>query len=313
MPTSFLLSLGASAALLVVCVAMHFYGLRRQQRDAYLWPLLGGVLLLFLLWLPTFSAYALGLFLFVASMAAGGPLTGLVVVGLFALGVYHLPGGALMTTSVLFVLVMALLLQDARAHLARLERVGGLEAGRTPDKEVGLGAVVTQSNKLQVPGVEKTLAAAWWMRFDGERQSTSGELVPLRWREGLALLDPRGAELEIVDTCEKFEGEKARQLANEFGFSPKDKDDLNECHVYWLRENDSLYLVGRPQWESSPLQASYRGSALAPVFRSGEPDKVWVANKSDEQVHNDAKYALVSWLVWGAVFVGFAVVSTQIL
>lgn len=274
------------------------------------------------LWLPDYlrTPVATLLATLIFSLGAGlapGILTGALV---FALAYFLVPGGGtVLVLGILACIAIGVVTLSAR-RLRRMARAFRLTPGVAPDGDVELGGIALAIRPLSPPGVELSCllyrASPW-----AEGQVASHEPFAIRSAEGLAVIEPSGAELDLEGKKRTLSAEEARTL---LGFSaelPTPKGGGGPGDLAYLEEGSACYVVGVPVWEPAsaelvaraanalPEPAGYRGAPTVPVFRSTPEHRLYLADRPEDSVRHETLFNLWAWSSWGVLWVGVAVLQ----
>jgi membrane protein implicated in regulation of membrane protease activity len=250
---------------------------------------------------PVITLLVTALFLLAAGFWAGAIMGGICL----ALSLFAVPGGGTVFVLGVLVLVAIVVVVMSARRIRRMARARALEPGRVPVGDVELGGRVAPLRTISPPGVEQPCVA--WCANPWDRRPQSTELFAIHAAQGVALVDPAGAELDLKQHTRKLTEDEARALLELRDGEPPPKDKSGPGALCWIEEGTEAYVVGVPSWELVPGgQGDYRGAPLLPVFRSREGAKVYVADRPEWEVRRESLFALISFALWGPEWIAIA-------
>jgi hypothetical protein len=294
------------AAILVCAIGLHVASrVMKRHPDTIYEIVIIAFALAMMIMVPSFArSLVVGGFCVTVMIGVGGLWFTLTLLGLVAATAFWLPGGVSALLLGILAIVGISQIRAKRRHLVRLSRAHTLVANEEVFDEVEL----TGKIRAVVPTVDPVFGepcAMWKLAGAG---SESQGLVEIRGATGSAIIDPKSVRLEWSQPGKGLDRDQTVRVAEKLGISVPTEED-GTFSLYTLPEDTECYVVGKPTWEMSPAATVglYRDAPILPTFRSTPDRPAWFADRSEAQLRGDYRWAIVSWVVWGAMCGAIAV------
>lgn len=296
-----------SCGLLVVAIGLTIVNTRLHRKDPAV-PFAAALGLALVLWTPPWlQTVCLAGFLAAALIAIGQPLGALVAGGAVAAAAWWTPGGGGALALAGFVISVPFTVRAAFARLRRIRAARTLVPGERPRGDVQLHGRVRVRAPAPPPPERPALRAAVWELKCPDHAIASGALVEIVTPQGLALLDPAGATLELGERTESLSTDVARVMLLALEVPPDKLGKDLAGALRWIEDGAEVYVVGIPTWEAAAsLADGYRDAPTVPVFRARPDASVLLVDRPEVAVRGDAVGRIWGGYVWGPVCAALA-------